>query len=76
MSELKSLQDMLQPANEGLRLATVQSRLDAARVVVLLPTGVHRKVYGQAPVGAQVLVQGRQLLSQVGAVRMATVTIE
>jgi len=76
MSELRMLKQTLQPASEGLRLAVVETRLDAARVTVLLPTGVRRRVYGQAPVGAQVLVQGQQLVSQVAPARAATMIIE
>lgn len=76
MSELRELQNTLQASKDSQRLGTVESRLDAARIAVRFPSGVRRTVYGQAPVGAQVLVQGQQLVSRMDDVRSATMIIE
>ena len=76
MSELKELQTLLQPGSDGAAIGTVESRLDDARVVVLLANGVRRRVFGQAPVGALVRSEGQQLVSRLDRVRSAVTTIE
>lgn len=75
MSELKQLQDLLRPASEGKRLGIVESVLDSARIVVRLSSGARRRVYGQAPTGARVLVQGEQLVSRVATDNNTILTI-
>ena len=76
MSELSELQSLLQPGSDGAAIGTVESRLDGARLVVLLANGVRRQIFGQAPVGALVRIEGQQLVSRLGRVRSAVTTIE
>lgn len=75
MNDLKSLRSLLDSGTPGLRLGTVESVLDAARIVVRFSTGARRKVYGQAPEGAQVVVRADQLVSRVSAPAATTLTI-
>lgn len=62
MSDLSDVRGLVQGQADGKRVAVVTARLDSQRVTVRLRRGGSRTVYGQAPVGATVMIKGEQLL--------------
>ncbi len=63
MNDFRELQRLLNPGDAPVQLGLVAEVLDAERVVVLLDSGVRRRVLGQAVPGRRVTVQGERLLT-------------
>jgi hypothetical protein len=66
MNDLKMLRELLGNETTPTQLGVVSEVLDTERIVVLLDSGVYRRIAGAAPIGARVTVRGEQLHGQVG----------